>query len=236
MAVKHSYILFLVACVAVVAIAISLLLYFDIDDQLIELLQWLESRGWQASLLFILIMAAAIVVLAPGVIFTMGAGFVFGVIKGTLLVVLGTVLGATIAFLIARYLIGERPSRWLMSHVKPANLGEIMKQEGWRMIMYTRLVPLFPFKLSNYFFGLTPVRLRDFVLGNFLGIIPLTVNNVYLGSIASDLATMGAMDAERTPVQWALYGMGFVLAVIALIGLTRMARRALAQKIESEEI
>ena len=236
MAAKHSYILFLVACVVVVAIAISLLLYFDIDDQLIELLQWLESRGWQASLLFILIMAAAIVVLAPGVIFTMGAGFVFGVIKGTLLVVAGTVLGATIAFLIARYLIGERPSRWLMSHVKPANLGEIMKQEGWRMIMYTRLVPLFPFKLSNYFFGLTPVRLRDFVLGNFLGIIPLTVNNVYLGSIASDLATMGAMDTERTPVQWALYGLGFVLAVIALIGLTRMARRALAQKIESEEI
>ena len=236
MAVKNSPIWFLLACVVIVTLAISLLLYFDIDDQLIELLQWLESRGWQASLLFILIMAAAIVVLAPGVIFTMGAGFVFGVVKGTLLVVAGTVLGATIAFLIARYLIGERPSRWLMSHVKPENLGEIMKKEGWRMIMYTRLVPLFPFKLSNYFFGLTPVRLRDFVLGNFLGIIPLTVNNVYLGSIASDLATMGAMDTERTPVQWALYGMGFVLAVIALIGLTRMARRALAQKIDSEEI
>lgn len=236
MAVKKSPILFLVVCVLVVALALSLLLYFDLDDQLIEVLQWLESRGWQASLLFILIMAAAIVVLAPGVIFTMGAGFVFGVVKGTLLVVAGTVLGATIAFLIARYLIGERPSRWLMSHVKPANLGEIMKQEGWRMIMLTRLVPLFPFKLSNYFFGLTPVRLRDFVLGNFLGIIPLTVNNVYLGSIASDLATLGAMDSERTPTQWALYGVGFVLAVVAVIGLTRMARRALAQKIESEEI
>ncbi|WP_237065116.1 TVP38/TMEM64 family protein [Microbulbifer guangxiensis] len=236
MQAKHKYLLFLAGCVLVVTGAVGLLLYFDLDDQLIELLQWLDSRGWQASLLFILIMALAIVVLAPGVIFTMGAGFVFGVVKGTIFVVIGTVLGATIAFLIARYLFGERPSRWLMSHVRPPHLGEVMRREGWRMIMLTRLVPLFPFKLSNYFFGLTPVRLKDFVIGNFIGIIPLTVNNVYVGSIAADLATLGQTGSERTPVQWALYGLGFVLAVVALIGLTRMARRALAEKIEEEDL
>lgn len=236
MAAKYSLVWIVLVSTLTVAAVMGALFYFDLDERLIAVLQWLESRGWQASLLFILIMAAAIVLLAPGVIFTMGAGFVFGVVKGTLLVIAGTVLGATLAFLIARYLFGPRPSRWLMSHIKPPDLGEILRDEGWRMVMLTRLVPLFPFKLSNYFFGLTPLRLRDFVLGNLIGIIPFSLNNVYLGSIASDLATMGGARAERTPLEWFFYIMGFVLAVVAVIGLTRMARRSLARKIEQEDL
>ncbi|WP_193164380.1 TVP38/TMEM64 family protein [Microbulbifer hainanensis] len=236
MSVKYAPIWILAISILAVVGALSLLHHYDLDDRLIEVMQWLNARGWQASLLFILIMAAAIVLLLPGVVFTMGAGFVFGVIKGMLLVVAGTVLGSTIAFLIARYVVGERPSRWLMSHVRPPHLGEVIREEGWRMIMLTRLVPLFPFKLSNYFFGLTPVRLWDFVLGNMLGIIPITLNNVYLGSIAADLTTLGQTGPERTPLQWALYGTGFVLAVIGLIGLTRIARRVLAQKIDREDL
>ncbi|WP_308367213.1 MULTISPECIES: TVP38/TMEM64 family protein [unclassified Microbulbifer] len=236
MTAKHSLVWIILISILVVAVVLALLFYFDLDERIVAVLQWLESRGWQASLLFILIMAAAIVVLLPGVIFTMGAGFVFGVVKGTLLVVAGTALGSTLAFLIARYLFGPRPSRWLMSHIKPPDLGEIIRDEGWRMVMLTRLVPLFPFKLSNYFFGLTPLRLRDFALGNLIGIIPYSLNNVYLGSIASDLATIGSAPTERTPLQWFFYLMGFVLAVIAVIGLTRMARRALARKIDREDL
>ncbi|GAA5442590.1 hypothetical protein Misp06_00764 [Microbulbifer sp. NBRC 101763] len=235
MAAKFLPIVVFFICLIAVAGALSLIFYFDLDERLIELLQWLNERGWQTSLLYILIVAAAIVLLLPGVIFTMGAGFVFGVIKGTILVVAGTVLGATIAFLIARYLFGERPSRWVMSHIKPATIGEVIRREGWQMIMLTRLVPLFPFKLSNYFFGLTPVRLRDFILGNTLGVIPLTLHNVYVGSIAADLASLGKVE-ERTAVQWTLYIMGFVLAVIALIGLTRMARRALKRIVKEEDL
>ncbi|WP_445361642.1 TVP38/TMEM64 family protein [Microbulbifer sp. EKSA005] len=235
MAVKFIPLLILAVCTIAVAGVLSLLVYFDLDDQIIELMQWLNEQGWQTSLLFILIVAAAIVFLLPGVIFTMGAGFVFGVIKGTLLVIAGTVLGATLAFLIARYLLGAKPSRWVMSHIKPATVGEVIRREGWQMIMLTRLVPLFPFKLSNYFFGLTPVRLRDFVIGNFLGIIPLTLHNVYIGSIAADLTSLGKVE-ERTPIQWGFYIAGFALAVIALIGLTRMARRALKRIIKEEDL
>ncbi|MCO1335893.1 TVP38/TMEM64 family protein [Microbulbifer sp. OS29] len=235
MAVKFLPIAIIAACTIGVVGALSLLFYFDLDDRVIELMQWLNDRGWQTSLLFILVVAAAIIFLLPGVIFTMGAGFVFGVIKGTLLVLAGTVLGATLAFLIARYLLGEKPSRWVMSHIKPATVGEVIRREGWQMIMLTRLVPLFPFKLSNYFFGLTPVRLRDFILGNALGVIPLTLHNVYIGSIAADLTSLGKVEG-RTPVQWGFYIAGFALAVIALIGLTRMARRALKRIMKEEDL
>lgn len=233
---KFSPIWLIVISTLTVGIVLALLHHFDLDDRILELIQWLDSRGWQASLWFVVIIAAAIVLLLPGVIFTMGAGFVFGVWKGTLYVVLGTVLGATIAFLISRYLFGKRASDLVMSHIKPANLGEIVRDEGWKMIMLTRMVPLFPFKLTNYFFGLTPLRLRDFIIGNFFGVIPITVNNVYVGSIAADLASLGTARDGRTPVEWTLYGIGFLLAIIALVGLTRMARRALSQKIDEGDL
>ncbi|WOX05723.1 TVP38/TMEM64 family protein [Microbulbifer pacificus] len=233
---KFSPIWLLLISVTTVAVVLAILHYFDLDDRLIELMQWMDSLGWQASIWFILVIAIAIIFLFPGVIFTMGAGFVFGVIKGTIYVVLGTTLGAAIAFLIARYLFGKRTSAWVMSKIKPDNLGEIVRDEGWRMIMLTRMVPLFPFKLTNYFFGLTPLKFRDFVIGTFIGVIPITVNNVYVGSIAADLASIGSERAERTPMEWTLYGLGFVFAVIAIVGLTRMARRALKKKIDQGEL
>ena len=231
---KFNPLWLIVICSVTVGTVLAILHYFDLDDRLIELMQWMDTLGWQAGIWFILVIALAIVCLFPGVVFTMGAGFVFGVIKGTIYVVLGTVLGAAIAFLIARYLLGKRASDWLLSKVKPPNLGEILRDEGWRMIMLTRMVPLFPFKLSNYFFGLTPVRFRDFCIGNFIGVIPITVNNVYVGSIAADLASIGTERSARTPTEWTLYGLGFCLAIIAIIGLTRMARRALNQKIDQK--
>ncbi|WP_233998955.1 TVP38/TMEM64 family protein [Microbulbifer pacificus] len=229
---KFSPIWLVLVSVATVAVVLAILHYFNLDDRLIELMQWMDTLGWQAGIWFALVIAVAIVFLFPGVIFTMGAGFVFGVIKGTIYVVLGTTLGAAMAFLIARYLFGQRTSAWVMSKIKPDNLGEIVRDEGWRMIMLTRMVPLFPFKLTNYFFGLTPLKFRDFVIGTFIGVIPITVNNVYVGSIAADLASIGSERAERTTTEWTLYGIGFALAVVAIIGLTRMARRALRKKID----
>ncbi|WP_299592509.1 TVP38/TMEM64 family protein [uncultured Microbulbifer sp.] len=232
---KFSPIWLIVISTATVGIVLAILHYFDLDDRLIELMQWMDTLGWQAGVWFALVIALAIIFLFPGVVFTMGAGFVFGVVKGTVYVVLGTVLGAAVAFLISRYLLGKRASDWLLSKIKPANLGEILRDEGWRMVMLTRMVPLFPFKLSNYFFGLTPLRFRDFCIGNFLGVIPITVNNVYVGSIAADLASIGTERSARTPTEWTLYGLGFCLAIIAIVCLTRMARRALNQKIDQGE-
>jgi len=90
----------------ITAAAIAVLIYYDAQGQVLQLLEWFEARGVWALLLFTLLMAAVVVLLLPGVMFTTGAGFVFGVAKGTLCVVLGTTLGATLAFLIARHCFG----------------------------------------------------------------------------------------------------------------------------------
>ncbi|MHB8713842.1 MAG: TVP38/TMEM64 family protein [Trichloromonadaceae bacterium] len=212
-----------------VAALLAVLIYFDAHEQVLRLLEWFDAQGAWAPLLVILIMAAVVVLVFPGVLFTTGAGFVFGVVEGSIVVVLGTTLGAALAFLIARYLFGERARSFVMARAKLQLVSEELTPHGWKIVLLTRLIPFFPGKISNYFFGLTKFSLPGFVGGSLLGFIPYSVHNVYLGSIAADITALGARKLDRTPLQWALYGAGFIATVVAVIYLSRLARRALSR-------
>lgn len=220
--------LVMLASIAIVAVAVGLLVLFDAHRYVLDLLRWLDDQGGQALLLFVLIMALVMLLLLPGVLFTTGAGFVFGVTQGSIAVVIGSTLGAVGAFMIARHALGARAREWLRGRARLDAFGEELGAEGWKIVALTRMVPLFPFKISNYLFGLTPVTLRGFTVGTFLGVMPWSIHNVYLGAIAADLSGLG-LSAERGPFEWALYIGGFVAIVATLFYLSRMARRALAR-------
>ncbi|HEY9199174.1 MAG TPA: TVP38/TMEM64 family protein [Gammaproteobacteria bacterium] len=217
------------ASILFVAALLAVLIHFGAHEQVLHLLRWFDAQGAWAPLLFILIMAAVVVLVLPGVLFTTGAGFVFGVVEGSIYVVTGTTLGATLAFLIARHLFGQRARQFVMARTRLRLVSEELTPNGWKIVLLTRLIPFFPGKISNYFFGLTPFPLRGYVGGSLLGFIPFSIHNVYLGSIAADLSTLGERAAGRTPLEWTLYGAGFVATVIAVVYLNRLAQRALAR-------
>jgi uncharacterized membrane protein YdjX (TVP38/TMEM64 family) len=219
-----------------VAALLAVLVHFGVHEQVLLLLRWFEAQGPWVSLLFVLIMAAVVVLVLPGVLFTTGAGFVFGVVEGSIYVVLGTTLGAALAFLSARYLFGQRARAFLMSRAKLRVVSEELTVQDWKIVLLTRLIPFFPSKVSNYVFGLTSFSLRGFVVGSLLGFIPFSVHNVYLGSLAADLTTLGSRNMGRTPLQWALYGAGFIATVVAVVYLNRLARRALKRYADSGAI
>jgi uncharacterized membrane protein YdjX (TVP38/TMEM64 family) len=223
----RSPLLGIAASILFVAAVLALLVYFGVHEQVLALLQWFDDQGAWTPLLFILIMAAVVVLVLPGVLFTTGAGFVFGVVEGSIYVVAGTTLGATLAFLIGRYLFGQRARQFIMARSRFRLVSDELTPHGWKIVLLTRLIPFFPSKIFNYFFGLTPFSLRGYVGGSLLGFIPFSIHSVYLGSIAADLSTLGARSADRTPLEWALYGAGFVAAVVAVVTLSRLARRAL---------
>ena len=215
-----------------VAVVLAALIYFDTQDDILGLLEWADSQGRIGAFLFILIMTLVVILLLPGIIFTTGAGFVFGVVEGSICVVLGTTLGATVAFLLARHCFGHRAAAFVQRHERLKVVGDEFVSEGWKIVLLTRLVPFFPFKVSNYVFGLTRVSLRGFVGGTFVGEIPFSVHNVYLGSIAADLATLGQRNTERTSLEWMLYGVGFVAIVLIVVYLNALARRALSKYVD----
>ncbi len=216
------------AGIVFVGLILVVLVYFDLHEQLVELLEWIDAQGAMAGVYFILLMAAFVLLLLPGIFLTTGAGFVFGVIEGTVLVVAGTAIGASLAFLIARYLFGERASRFIVSRSNLQVVSDEMARHDLKVVMLTRLIPFFPGKISNYFFGLTKFTFKGFALGSLIGFIPFSLHNVYLGSITADLASLSRGEVERTSLQWAFYGLGFVATIVALIYFNNLARRALA--------
>ncbi len=217
---------------AFVAVVLAVLIYFDVQDQVLRLLMWIDSHGATGALLFILIMALAVILLLPGIMLTTGAGFAFGVLEGSVYVVLATTLGATVAFLLARHGFSRRAAAFVQRHETLKVISEELASEGWKIVLMTRLIPFFPFKLSNYAFGLTRFSLRGFVGGTFVGEIPFSVHNVYLGSIAADLVTLGQPDTDRTSLEWILYGTGFVVTVLTVIYLSALAGRALSKYVD----
>jgi uncharacterized membrane protein YdjX (TVP38/TMEM64 family) len=226
----------IVASTLIVGFILAVLIYFDTDETVLLILEWCDAQGAWAPLLFTAAMALVVVLVFPGVMFTTGAGFVFGVVKGSACVIFGTTIGAALAFLIARHLFGARATELIFANAKLESISNKIAPDGWKIVLMTRLIPFFPGKISNYFFGLTQVSFRAYVTGSLVGFIPYSVHNVYLGSIAADIATLGERNVDRTPLEWSLYGIGFVVAVGSVIYLNRLARRALAEFTEVQRL
>lgn len=226
---KVSPIWGIVASIGFVTVILGVLLYFGVHEQVVVLLRWVDEQGVWGPLIFMAVMAVVVVLLLPGVLFTTGAGFVFGVVEGTVYVVVGSTLGAAIAFQIARHLFGRHAAAFVKSRARLNLVSQEMTPNGWKIVLLTRLIPFFPSKLSNYVFGLTKFSFQGYVLGTLIGFAPFSLHNVYLGSLAADITTLGMRNAERTPLQWTLYGAGFVATLIAVLYLNRLARRALVQ-------
>ncbi len=196
-----------------------------------QFLVWIDGMGFAGVLLFMGINMLMILTFMPGLLMTLGAGFLFGLGWGIVIVNVSTTLGAALAFLIGRYLLKERLMRRAVQNEKFVAVSRVVSEEHWKIVLLTRLVPLFPFKLSNYLFGLTEIRLRDFIIGTMIGIIPITTLNVYLGSIAKDLARLINGEQSITPLQIGFYAVDVLVAVGVVYYLTRLAKRALGRKL-----
>jgi len=220
---RWKWLLYLGAVILILAAA----RYFNIQEQLKQVLDWVAGLGSWGPAIFIAIYVVATVLLIPGSVLTLGAGAVFGLIRGTLIVSVASTLAATAAFLIGRYLARATVARKIESNERFAAVDRAVAAEGWKVVFLTRLSPVFPFTLLNYAFGLTQVKLLQYVVASWIGMLPGTVMYVYLGSLAQ--AASG--ERSRTTGEWILYGVGLLATIGVTIFVTWIARRALSQKI-----
>ncbi len=206
------------------------------QNWLLNALQWIDSLGTVGAIAFILLYVVATVAFLPGSILTLGAGVVFGVVLGSIYVFIGATLGATAAFLVGRYLARGWVSKKIAGNQRFKAIDEAVGKEGLKIVILTRLSPVFPFNLLNYGYGITGVSLKDYVIGS-LGMIPGTIMYVYIGSLAGSLATIGAEAGQANPtVQWAIRIIGFIATVTVTIYVTKIAKKALDQAILEPEI
>ena len=223
------------ARIALVAVAVALLFFvlrwWNVREALLGALEWIRGLGAIGPLIFVLLYVLATVLFVPGSVLTLGAGFVFGVVRGSILVSISATLGATCAFLVGRYVARDWVARRIEGNAKFKAIDEAVGREGWKIVGLTRLSPVFPFNLLNYAFSLTKVRLRDYVFASWLGMIPGTILYVYVGSLAGSLATLGAGERQRSAVEWGLYVVGLLATVGVTVYVTRVARGALESRV-----
>lgn len=190
-------------------------------------LEWIESLGAIGAVAFIGIYIVATVAFLPGSILTLGAGVVFGVWLGALYVFIGATLGATAAFLVGRYLARNWVTQKIANNDKFNAIDRAVGKEGLKIVVLTRLSPIFPFNLLNYAFGLTGVSIKDYIIGS-LGMIPGTLMYVYIGSLAGNLALIGTATQPTNPtLQWTIRIVGFIATIAVTVYVTRIAKQAL---------
>ncbi len=158
-------------------------------DRLGELREWIISLGALGPVAYIVIYITAVIFAVPGSVITIMGGLLFGSLIGVVSVSIGSTIGAGLAFLIARYMARESIAGRLADNSKFQKLDRLTEQHGSIIVAITRLVPLFPFNLLNYGFGLTRVPFRTYLLWSWICMLPGTVLYVVgTDAVASTLA------------------------------------------------
>ena len=205
MSSKITRLLLLIIILAGISLAV---LYRDVFD-ITALEAWVKEAGVAGPLLFMLIYAIGTVFFLPGSVLTLAGGALFGPVLGTFYNLTGATIGATFAFLVARYLASDWAEQKSGGRLKQLKQG--VESEGWRFVALVRLVPLFPFNLLNYALGLTRIKLSHYIIASYLCMLPGAIAYTYLGYAGREAVAGGEGLIQKGLLALAL------LALVALL-------------------
>lgn len=184
---------------------------------------WVAGSGVAGPVVYIFIYIAACLLMLPGFPITLMGALAFGPLWGTVFTSIGATLGATAAFLTARYAARSAVESWLGENDTFRKIDRGVEKQGWRMLMVTRMVPLFPFNLQNYAYGLTRVSLITYVLMSWVFMMP--------GVVAYNFMAGSVVAGEGDPGRILLYlgvGAAFFAFVTLIPGWIRQKQEGLA--------
>jgi uncharacterized membrane protein YdjX (TVP38/TMEM64 family) len=218
-----------ISSLLIVASLLTIIRALPIDQAMGAIKGWTAGLGIWGPVVLALVYIVATVLLVPGTILTLAAGGMFGLVVGTITVSIGSTLGASLAFLIARYVARDKVAARASRNRRFSAIDRAIGEGGWKIVALLRLSPAIPFNLQNYLYGLTPIRFWPYVLTSWLAMLPGTFLYVYLGHVAG--AAVGA-DRSRTAAEWAMLAVGLLATVVVTVYVTRLARRKLQEQMD----
>ncbi len=197
--------------------------------------QWIADLGAVGFVIFVFAYAAFALLMLPGAILTIGAGFIFGLAWGFVAVSAGSTLGAALAFLVGRFLARDKIRALTADKPKFRQIDRAIGERGAKLIFLLRLSPVVPFNLSNYFYGLTAVKFWPYVLASWLGMMPGTLAYVYFGTLGKAAAeSASGAGPSRGPLEWTLLAVGLAVTLAVTIWVSKIARNAIKDTDEFE--
>lgn len=220
---------------AVLGLLFAALKFLPLGDYVVRFLEYVQSLGAWGPLVLAVVYVVATVLMVPGTILTLGAGFVFGVLVGTIAVSAGSVLGAVAALLVGRWVAKPLIERKAEQYPRFAAVSRAVEQSGFQIVLLTRLSPVFPFNALNYLFSVTGVSLRDYTLGSFLGMLPGTIMYVYFGASVKNIAQIARGEFEGGALQKTLFVSGLLATAAATVYITKKARAAMRKYLPDDQ-
>lgn len=196
-----------------------------VDEWLKIFSHWIEGLGVWGYVLFIGVYVLACLILAPGTPLTIAAGLIFGLAWGFAVVLIGATIGASLAFLVARYLVRDKVKSLLEGKPKFAAVEKAISEDGWKVVLLLRLSPLVPFNLQNYFFGVTEIKFWQYVASTFFGIMPGSLLYLYVGAAGHALSGGGKWGAA----QWSFFVAGLIATIVVAVIIGRKAKEKLKE-------
>ena len=218
-----KYLIIAVVLIAVVAAGYLL----PVKQWITELVDLVRHAGALGVALFIAAYVLATVLFLPGFLFTAAAGLLFGLFWGTAVALFSATIGATAAFLISRYLMRDQVRAYAKKNRRFAAIDHAIGANGWKIVGLLRLSPVLPFNVSNYFYGITAIRLWPYIAASAIGMLPGTLLYAYLGAIGK--ATLDGKRAAGGKEQYIVIGIGLVATAIGAVFIGRIAQKALGK-------
>ena len=173
--------------------------------------EWVSGFGIIAPLIYVGFYILATLFFVPGLPITVLSGVAFGPVLGVLYVWIGATIGVSLAFLVARYVARESVENWVGAYPQFQRMDEKIEQQGWRILMFTRLIPYVPFNLQNYAYGLTKIKFPTYVLVSSIFMLPGTIAYVQIGGAL----VSGEGSLTKTLIYLSLAG--FLIVLVSLI-------------------
>jgi uncharacterized membrane protein YdjX (TVP38/TMEM64 family) len=219
----------IIVATIVLAAGVAAIRLLPVERWLLDLVVRVRAAGIPGIFVFVAVYVLATVLFVPGAILTLGAGFAYGVVLGTPIVWAAANAGAALAFVLGRTVARDWIAARMARNPRFAAIDRAVGEQGFRIVLLTRLSPVFPFNVLNYAFGLTRVRFRDYAMGSLVGMVPGTIMYVYLGSLVTSLTELAAGRPGGGIAGRIFYLAGLAATVVATVYVTRVARRALAR-------
>ena len=214
-AIKLTIAVVLIATVYFVLSAYGLTRYIDLKN-VYKIKEWVSGFGVIAPLIYICFYIVATLFFLPGLPITVLSGLAFGSVWGVVYAAIGAIIGVSLAFLVARYVARELVESWVAGNKQFQKIDEKVAQQGWRVLMFTRLVPIFPFNLQNYAYGLTKIKFLTYLLVSAIFMLPGTIAYVQIGGAL----VSGEGNLSRTFIYLSIAGV-LILLVSLIPGFLR---------------
>jgi uncharacterized membrane protein YdjX (TVP38/TMEM64 family) len=216
-----------VAVVCAIALAAALCRIFPVVSFIEALQERVMSWGAWAGICYPLLFAACNLLLLPGGILAVGGGFFFGLWWGFLIVILGNIISTAMSFALSRFVARRWFSRKLAGNPMLKALGPAVARESWKLILLSQLHPLFPTSLLNYFYGLTRIRFRTYMLWASIGRMPGLFFYAYIGTLGQLAVRIMRGKSYPRMVEYWIWGGAFITTVLLLVVFGRVAYRAI---------